>query len=161
MRNIRYLLFTHTPASTRAMMVLILVTALGLVTGCTATASHTLLVKTREAANSQYLPDEFERLLDSLGYEWVPVTDPDIGHPVKVATIYREYRMQFRARDASGILIDVHIRQDGQSAGLHFYQDDSKSPDAAASGRYQQLRERLELEFGASRVIDKRPLLAP
>jgi hypothetical protein len=46
-----------------------------------------------------------------------PVTDPDIGHPVRVATIYREYRMKFRTRDASGILIDVHIRQDGQSAG--------------------------------------------
>jgi hypothetical protein len=152
---------SNTPARTWAIMVPIRITVLALVTGCTATGSHTLLVKTQEAANSQYLPDEFERLLDSLGYEWLPVTDPDIGHPVRVATIYREYRMKFRARDASGILIDVPIRQDGQSAGLHFYQNDNNSLGAAAVRRYQQLRERLELEFGSSRVIDKRPLLAP
>jgi hypothetical protein len=157
------MLFTSPPVRIWALMApfIALISALGLGSGCTATGSNTLLVMTREAANSQYLPDEFERLLDSLGYEWVPVTDPDIGHPVKIATIYSEYRMQFRSRDAPGIRIDVHIRQDGQSAGLHFYQNDNKSLDAAAARRYQQLRERLELEFGSSHVVDNRTLMTP
>ena len=129
--------------------------------GCATTGHDTLLIKTAEAASTQNLPEEFTRMLEALGYEWVPVTDPDIGHRVKVATVHGEYRMRFRARDAAGIQIDVHIRKDGGSAGLHFTQDGGETLDAGARRRYLQLRERLEFEFGDDNVVDNRPLLAP
>ena len=142
-------------------MVFILPVVLTVPGGCATIGGDTLLVMTSRAAGTEYLPDEFERLLDSLGYEWVPVTDPDIGHPVKVATIYGEYRMRFQARDATGIKVDVHIRQDGQSASLHVTQDGRDSLDADATQHRLQLRERLEFEFGAGNVSENRPLLAP
>ena len=129
--------------------------------GCATTGGHTLLVDTREAGRSEYLPEEFERLLESLGYEWLPLTDPDIGHPVKIATVYGQYRMLFQSRHAAGIKVDVHIRQDGNSAGLHFRQDSRPSLDADAIQHYLQLRERLEFEFGPDRVSENHPLLAP
>ncbi len=129
--------------------------------GCTTSGSKSLLVMTRGESQSQYLPGKFESLLESLGYEWVPVKDPDVGHPVKIATVNGQYRMRFQARDASGIMVDVHMRQDGQSAGLHFTQNGGPSLDAEAVERYRQTRERLEFAFGADRVSANRPLLTP
>jgi hypothetical protein len=136
--------------------------ALAISGGCaTPVDRYTLMVDTREAGRSAYLPEEFEQLLESLGYEWLPLADPDIGHPVKIATIYGEYRMLFQLRYAADIKVDVHIRQDGKFAGLHFKQDERPSLDEDATQYYMQLRERLEFEFGPDRVSGNHPLLAP
>ena len=139
-----------------------IICALAISGGCaTPVDRHTLMVDTTAAGRSTYLPEEFEELLESLGYEWLPLTDPDIGHPVKIATVYGEYRMLFRCRHAADIKVDVHMRQDGKFAGLHFRQDDKPSLDANAAQYYQQLRDRLEFEFGPDRVSENHPLLVP
>ena len=137
------------------------ITVLVFVTACTTSGTNSLLVKTRDASRTQYLPAGFQSMLESLGYEWIPVKDPDVGHPVKIATVNEQYRMRFQARDATGIKVDVHIRQDGHSAGLYFTQDGTPSLDAEATVRLQQLRRRLEFEFGTDRVSANRPLLTP
>lgn len=137
------------------------ITMLVLSSACTTGGANSLLVKTRDASRSQYLPSGFQALMESLDYEWIPVKDPDIGHPVKIATVNGQYRMRFQARDATGIKVDVHIRQDGHSAGLYFTQDGTPSLDAEATVRFQKLRQRLEFEFGTDRVSANRPLLTP
>ena len=44
---------------------------LALFSAHTKSGGNFLLVKTRDASQSQYLPAEFERLLESPGYEWI------------------------------------------------------------------------------------------
>lgn len=154
--------FIHIRSIARAMAVVsVSIAILAFSSACTTSGGNSLLVKTRGASQSQYLPGKFESLLETLGYEWVPVKDPDVGHPLKIATVNGQYRMRFQAHDASDILVDVHLRQDGQSVGLHFTQNGGTSLDTEATERYQQLRKRLEFEFGADRVSANRPLLKP
>ena len=130
--------------------------------GCTTvTGGRTLEVDTGDIEGVQYMPQEISRMLEALGYEWLPVHDPDIGHPVKVAEYQGQYRMLFQARDNTALRVEVHIRVAGNHTGLHFYEVDSKDLGAAARAHYRQLKQRLVLEFGADNVTDNHPLLAP
>jgi len=130
--------------------------------GCaTVTGGRTLDVDTGGIESVQSMPQEISRLLDELGYQWLPVHDPDIGQPIKVAEINGQYRMLFQARDNPAIRIEVHIRETGQYTGLHFYDTGNKQLDAAAQQQYRKLRDRLVLEFGPNHVTDTHPLLTP
>jgi hypothetical protein len=107
------------------------------------------------------MPQEISRMLEALGYRSLTIHDPDIGHPVKIAGQHGQYRMLFEARDNPAIRIEVHIRVSGNHTGLHFYEVGNKSLGESARQRYQQLEQRLVLEFGADNVTDNHPLLAP
>jgi hypothetical protein len=140
---------------------LLLLAALFL-SGCTTvTGGRTLEVDTGDIESIQYLPQEISRMMESLGYDWLPVHDPDIGHPVKVAVINGQYRMLFQARDNTAIRVETHIRVAGHHTGLHFYEVGNKDPGEPALEHYRKLKQRLVLEFGADNVTDKHPLLAP
>jgi hypothetical protein len=130
--------------------------------GCTTvTGGRTLNVDTGNLESIQYLPQEISRMLEALGYRSLTIHDPDIGHPVKIAEHNGQYRMLFQARDNPAIRIEVHIRVTGNHTGLHFYEVGNKSLGEPARQRYQQLKQRLVLEFGADNVTDNYPLLAP
>ena len=141
--------------------VLLMLAAL-LQSGCAAvTGGRTLDVDTGHLEGAQYMPQEISRMLEALGYESLPVHDPDIGHPVKIAEQNGQYRMLFQARDYPAIRVEVHIQVVGNHTGLHFDEVGNKSLGEPARQRYQQLKQRLVLEFGADNVTDNHPLLAP
>jgi hypothetical protein len=130
--------------------------------GCaTVTGGRTLDVDTGNLEGVQNMPQEISRMLEALGYESLPVHDPDIGHPVKIAEQNGQYRMLFQARGNPAIRVEVHIRVAGNRTGLHFYEVGNKSLGESARQHYQQLKQRLVLEFGADNVTDNHPLLAP
>jgi len=130
--------------------------------GCASvTGGRTVDVDTGNLEGAQNMPQEISRMLESLGYESLPVHDPDIGHPVKIAEQNGQYRMLFQARANPAIRVEVHIRVAGNHTGLHFYDTGNKEPGAAALQYYQKLKQRLVFEFGADNVTDKHPLLAP
>ena len=130
--------------------------------GCTTvTGGRTLKVDTGNIESIQSMPQEISRMLESLGYDWLPVHDPDIGHPVQVAEHNGQYRMLFQLRDDPKIRVEVHTRVAGNHTGLHFYDTGNKELDASARQRYHELKQRLILEFGADNVTDRHPLLAP
>ncbi|UCC55512.1 MAG: hypothetical protein JSU75_09105 [Gammaproteobacteria bacterium] len=140
----------------------LLILAILFQTGCTTvTGGRTLDVDTRDLVGVQYMPQEISRMLEALGYEWLPVHDPDIGHPVKVAEYQGQYRMLFQARDNTAIRVEAHIRVAGNHTGLHFYEVGNRELGEAARGHYRKLKQRLVLEFGADNVTEKHPLLAP
>ena len=130
--------------------------------GCTTvTGGRTLDVDTGDLESVQNMPQEISRMLEALGYEWLTVHDPDIGHPVKVAEHNGQYRMLFQARDNTAIRVEVHIRVAGNHTGLHFYEVGNKNLGEPARAHYRKLKQRLVLEFGADNVTDNHPLLAP
>ncbi|MFV1973800.1 MAG: hypothetical protein ACC648_08780 [Thiohalobacterales bacterium] len=140
----------------------LLIVAALLQSGCgTITGGRTLDIDTADIEGIQYMPEEISRMMDSLGYDWLPVHDPNIGHPVKVAEINGQYRMLFQACDNPAIRVEAHIRIAGNHTGLHFYEAGNKNPGEPAQQRYQKLRGRLVFEFGADNVTDNHPLLAP
>jgi hypothetical protein len=120
-----------------------------------------LKIDPRHALGLQYMPDEVSTLLEDLGYAWVPVHDPEAGHGVKAAKEQEQWRMQFTAAGAPGIVIDVHIRVDDSVTGLHFRWDDGTMSDAAAAERLQQVKERAQLEFGADSVSEAHSFFTP
>jgi hypothetical protein len=69
--------------------------------------------------------------------------------------------MQFKARDAADIRIDVHIKMVNSVTGLHLYQVVEKGSVPATAERYHELRKRVELQFGAENVSDNHPFLTP
>lgn len=100
------------------------------VAGCATTAGHSLMIDARQVPAVQYMPGEITAMLEDLGYELIP--DPD---PVKTAERYAEYRMQFKARDAANIRIDVHIKMVNNVTSLHLYQLGEKETTAATAKR--------------------------
>jgi len=126
------------------------------VPGCATTGGQSMMIDTRQVPAVQYMPGEITAMLEDLGYR--PIPDPD---PVKTAERYAEYRMQFKARDAANVRIDVHIKMVNSVTGLHLYQVGEKGPMPVTAKRYHELRKRIELQFGAENVSDKRPFLTP
>ena len=139
----------------------LLLAALFLSSCTTVTGGRTLDVDTGDIESIPSLPQETSRMMESLGYDWLPVHDPDIGHPVKIAEHNGQYRMLFQARDNTAIRVEIHIRIAGKHTGLHFYEVGNKKLGTAAQQHYRKLRQRLVLEFGADNITENHPLLAP
>lgn len=131
-----------------------------LLAGCASTGDTILTVDGRHVKGIQYLPTEISSMLEELGYKWLPITDPSIGK-VKIAEQFGQYRMQFQAVDDARVRIDVNIRKDNNVSGFHFYEIGSKTLSAPSAEYYQKLKERLNLQFGADNVSDRRSILTP
>lgn len=128
-----------------------------LVSGCTTKGSRILLLDTRDVpAAGQYMPNEITAMMEDLGYKLI--ADPD---PVQTAERYSEYRMQYRAHDADEFRIDVHMKMVGDNTRFYFYQLGREVPDAFGERRYQELRARLEFQFGATNVSEDRSFFTP
>lgn len=100
-------------------------------------------------------------MLESLGYEQLPVRDPTTGQPVYVAEKYGEYRMLFQSSDDNNVRVNAHIDTGGGNIGLHLYEIGSKDLDESAVQLYRKLKQRLELEYGAANVSSSNPVLSP
>lgn len=120
-----------------------------------------LKISPGDDAAIQYMPGEITAMLEDLGYEWVPVRDPAVGHGVRVSQQYGQYRMQFRARDGAGITIDVHMRISDNVTGLYFHQAGDAGPTADSRAHYRKLKERISLEFGADSISEGQTFFTP
>lgn len=130
--------------------------------GCASiTDGRTLKVSTQDLEDSQYQPQEVSRMLESLGYQWLPVHDPDLGHPAKVAEINGQYRMLFQARAVPAIHVEVNIRVNGDTLGLHVYETGHQGLSERAMHYYHELKRRLVIEYGPDNVSDSSALLTP
>ena len=100
-------------------------------------------------------------MMEILGYQQLRVLDPDTRQAALIATDNGEYKLQFRHKDTTSILVDVRIIIGNGNIGLHLYQPGSKDLDSAAKQQYELLRQRLILQYGAEHVSDRHPALAP
>ena len=153
-----------TPASfpglvqTRLPLVALILTLV--LSACTTTGAI-LEVKPQHLEGAQYPPQEITRMLESLGYEPLPVRDPTTGQPVYIAEEYGEYRLLFQSSDDNSVRVNAHIDKGGGNIGMHLYKVDSKELDKSAVQHYRKLKQRLELEYGAANVNSSNPVLSP
>ena len=91
-------------------------------------------------------------MLDDLGYDWVPVRDPSIALPVKVARHAGQWRMRFQARDREDIRIDARFNIADSTATLRLYEVGDDGHNSPSERYYRELLERLKLEFGRDHV---------
>ena len=140
---------------------MVLCTLLVFMPGCASTGGKSLRIDTWKIVGVQNMHSEITFMLESLGYEWQPVRDPVTGQPVKVADVFGQYRMQFRAVGKVTVQVDVHIRKDNRVTGLHFSEVGADQPGAVAMDYYRKLKERTVQRFGADNVSDKRSFMTP
>lgn len=131
-----------------------------LLAGCTSPGA-TLKVKPQHEAGIQYSPQEISRMMDILGYDRLPIRDPDTRQPVAIATVNGQYRMLFQFRENASIRVDAHIVIGHGAIGLHLYQPGSEGLDNAAVQQYDKLKQRLLLQYGAEHVSDSHPAFTP
>ncbi len=129
--------------------------------GYAASSDKVLKINPGDDAAIQYMPGEITAMLEDLGYEWVPVHDPAVGHGVEVAQQYGQYRMQFRASDGAEITIDVHMRISDNVTGMYFHETGDEGSAVSSQGRYRKLKDRMSLEFGADNVSEGHSFLTP
>lgn len=127
--------------------------------GCSTTGGTVLKIDARELQGVQSLPQEITRMLDDLGYDWVPVRDPSIALPVKVARHAGQWRMRFQARDRADIWIDARFNVGESTATLRLYEVGDDGHSSPSEHYHRELLERLELEFGRDHVSDETSFL--
>lgn len=141
--------------------VMVLFVQLVFMPGCASAGGKSLKIDTRHMVGVQNMRSEITSMLEDLGYEWQPVRDPVTGQPVQAAEELGQYRMLFRARDNASVQVEVHIRNDNKTTGLHFSEVGSDQPGAVAMDYYRILKERAVLEFGADNISDKHSFMTP
>lgn len=129
--------------------------------GFAASDDKVLKVDPRDVTDIQYMPGEIVAMLQDLGYEWVPVHDPAVGHGLQVAQQNGQYRMKFQAKDDEAVTIDVHIRISDNVTGFYYHDAGNAAPEVSSQSRYQKLRERMALEFGADNVSEGHSFFTP
>jgi hypothetical protein len=118
-----------------------------LVSGCSSTGGKKLVLDTRDVPAVENLPKEVTLMLTDLGYEVVP--EPDME---RWARQYNDYSMQFKARDADTVKIDVDFRLLEKKTRMRLYNTDEKTPGSATIERYNELKQRVEDTFGSDSV---------
>jgi len=142
-------------------MAMVLFALLWSVPGCASAGGKTLTIDARHAVDVRDMRSEIASMLEDLGYEWQPITDPSTGQPVQVAEKYGQYRMLFRAADNGAMEIDVHVRKDNKMATLYFSETGTDRYSDTALDYFSRLKERTMLEFGADNVSDKHSFSMP
>jgi len=77
----------------------VLLAALALISqGCATSGGETLKIDTRNVVGIQYMPDELTRMLRELGYQWIPIVDPETDREVKTVQKqgYRQHAVRAR-----------------------------------------------------------------
>jgi hypothetical protein len=120
-----------------------------------------LKINPRDVTDIQYMPAEIDSMMEDLGYEWMPVHDHAVDHGLEIALQNGQYRMKFQATDDAAITIDVHIRISDNVTGFYYHAPGNDTRDASSQTRYQKLKERLALEFGADNVSEGHSFFTP
>ncbi len=118
-----------------------------LLSGCATGGIQKLVIDTSQVPAVDYLPDEVTSMLEDLGYEVIPESDAE-----RWARNFDDYKMQFKARDAENIRVDVQFTLIDRLTRLHLYDINEKTPGAATIQRFNTLKKRVEWEFGVDSV---------
>jgi hypothetical protein len=127
--------------ATSALMVFLLLA------GCASSGGQSLTLDTRQVPAVEYLPDEVTAMLEDLGYEVMPESRAQ-----RLAQSFDDYKLQFKARDADNIRVDVDFRLTDKLTRMHLYNANEKTPSAATLQRYNALKQRVQREFGVDSV---------
>jgi len=96
-------------------------------------------------------------MMTDLGYQQLRVKDPVTEQSVAVAEKFGEYRLLFQSPEDNNIRVDIHIvKTDGRIA-LYLYRIDNSPPGETSQRLYEQLRQRLESEYGTENVSSSYP----
>jgi hypothetical protein len=119
---------------------------------CSSTGGETIKIDARQVQGWRYMPDEISEMLYGLGYDWVPIADPNSRREVKTAEVDGEYRMRFAHVAGGQANIDVRIRRKDGFTRLHFYEPARQTLSASSRQLLQELQERVTLEFGPANI---------
>ncbi len=119
---------------------------------CSTPGSTVLKIDAGDLQGVQSLRQEITWMLNDLGYDWVPVQDPNVSLPVQAYRHAGQWRMLFQARNRPEIKIDARFDIDGARATLRFHEIGNEGFSAESEPYYRKLRQRLVLEFGPDRV---------
>lgn len=130
--------------------VLLVLTLLSL--GCASGGGERIRIDMRDVEGHGYMPGEVTAMLQALGYDWVPIPDPNSRREVQTVKQDDEYRMQFEYLETRQVRIDVRIRQKDDFTRLHFYEPGSGTLSASSRELLERLQQRIVREFGAPNV---------
>lgn len=132
---------------------LLLFAAVGLLSqGCASSGGETLKIDLQHVVGRQYMPDELTVMLRKLGYDWIPIFDPNTQFEVKTVQQDGEYRMHFEYVQTRQVRIDARIKVKSGFTRLHFYEPTSQTLSATSRELLQKLKKRVVLEFGETNV---------
>lgn len=136
----------------RILCILLSATFVLLSQGCASGGGEILKIDMKEVLGRQHMPDELTDMFRDLGYDWIPIADPNSRREVKTVQQDGEYRMRFEHVQAKQVRIDVRIRiQDGFTR-LHFYEPAGQTLSASSRALLSELQQRVTMEFGAANV---------
>ena len=141
----------------RAGVILLMILMVTITTACATQPAITTRVNPRHDEGVQYYPQEIDRMMTELDYQRLRIRDPATGQSVAVAEEYGEYRLLFQSLQDDNIRVDVHIDKQDSEITLYFY-NVNKSPLGDSSLQlYEQLLQRLRIEYGTKNVSSSRP----
>jgi len=136
----------------RTLPLVMLLAAALLSNGCATRSGESLVIDTREVVGVRFMPDELTDMLRELGYDWIPIVDPAIRQEVKRFRQDGGYHMRFEYLQTRQVRIDARIRSRDGFTRLQFYEPDSQTLGPSSMALFQQLQERVALEFGAANI---------
>ena len=151
----------HSPAPgiqrRRTAMQMFIICLLAQVMACATQQAITLEVNSRHVEGVQYAPQEVTHMMTDLGYQQLRVKDPVTEQSVAVAENSGEYRLLFQSLEDKNIRVDIHIVKTDGKIALYLYNINNSPPGETLLRLYEQLRQRLETEYGAGSVRSSRP----
>jgi predicted ATPase len=118
-----------------------------LLSGCTSSGGKSLVLDTRQVPAVENLPREVTVVMNDLGYEVIPETDAK-----RWARNFDDYKMRFRSRADANIRVDVDFKLVDNLTRMRLYNSDKKTPGDITAQRYDELKQRLQQEFGVDSV---------
>lgn len=132
-----------------------------LLPACSTTREQYLVIDDRKVTGLQNMTNEISSLMDSLGYQWLPIRDPATGQNIKIITRQGRYEMLYQARDAANIQVHIHIETTGSRTRLRVHDVGKETLGEQARQHRQELKDRLMLVFGKDSVHDRNSFFAP
>jgi len=146
--------FLHHPRTAIQALIIFL---LAIMAACATQQSMTLKVNSRHVEGIQYAPQEVIHMMTDLGYQHLRVKDPVTEQSVAVAEKQGEYRLLFQSPEDNNIRVDIHIVMEDGRMALYLYNINNSPPGETSLRLYEQLRQRLETEYGAENVSSSHP----
>ena len=123
-----------------------------LLSACAGRGGETLKIDARDVWGVGHMPDEIDEMLSELGYEWVPIMDPNVDRDVKTVQQNGEWSMRFEYVQTRQVRIDARMGIYNKHTRLHFYEPGSQTLSASSMVLLEKLQQRAAQEFGTANV---------
>jgi hypothetical protein len=123
-----------------------------LLSACASGGGETLRIDTRDVLGVGHLPESINAMLSELGYEWVPILDPNAHRKVKTVQKDGEWSMRFEYVQNRRVRIDARMGMYDNRTRLHFYEVDGMNLSASSMTLLEKLKQRADRQFGPENV---------